>query len=367
MPLMGALHTDNPPQIRLAYEFFPDKPAPSDPLGDAALLSQVDEQLKATAGGGGKKAKKPAAEASAASSSDTKGLADNAAAAAGQQGGAGASAAAVAVPRPGAAPQQRVSAGAHSIRPSSAAAAASSSAATAPSAAAATTAAAAAAPTASSSQPPPPPSRFGQDGQPSASGGAAAGDVGGGAAHAATAGAEPYESAAAAHSSGSPDASALPLAMPGPLLGSSPRHTPRKHDGPSRKFCLTIDVRSFQASSRLPLNVASGVVQALLPQELLELMAAGGCKMPNKLTPLRTVPAVDLSRGLEAQLPNGLGTATFAAGVMDLARVLARDPRMHLEVRGTKVVVVVVLLSLLLVIICVVWCVVLSCRVAVFV
>lgn len=32
-------------------------------------------------------------------------------------------------------------------------------------------------------------------------------------------------------------------------------------DGPVRQFCLTVDVRSFQASRRLPVSLASAFVQ----------------------------------------------------------------------------------------------------------
>jgi hypothetical protein len=55
-------------------------------------------------------------------------------------------------------------------------------------------------------------------------------------------------------------------------------------------------------------------------------------KVPPKLTPLRTLPAVDVLRGSEAALPNGCGCVEFAAGVMGLAGLLAQEPRITLEV-----------------------------------
>jgi hypothetical protein len=55
-------------------------------------------------------------------------------------------------------------------------------------------------------------------------------------------------------------------------------------------------------------------------------------KVPPKLTPLRTLPAVDVLRGSEAALPNGCGCVDFAAGVMGLAGLLAQEPRIVLEV-----------------------------------
>lgn len=40
-------------------------------------------------------------------------------------------------------------------------------------------------------------------------------------------------------------------------------------EGPMREFKLTLDVRSFQAGKRLPLNVANAYIQAMLPPELV--------------------------------------------------------------------------------------------------
>ncbi|KAF6263813.1 hypothetical protein COO60DRAFT_344977 [Scenedesmus sp. NREL 46B-D3] len=103
---------------------------------------------------------------------------------------------------------------------------------------------------------------------------------------------------------------------------------------PVRQFAFTLDVRSFQAGRRLPIAMASAYVQAFLPQELIGFLT-GTCsaKVPPKLTPLRTLPAVDVLRGSEAALPNGCGCVGFAAGVMGLAGLLAQEPRIVLEVR----------------------------------
>jgi centrosomal protein CEP120 len=40
-------------------------------------------------------------------------------------------------------------------------------------------------------------------------------------------------------------------------------------DGPFRRFALTVDVRSFQSSKRLPLSSACVYVQAVLPADLI--------------------------------------------------------------------------------------------------
>lgn len=53
-----------------------------------------------------------------------------------------------------------------------------------------------------------------------------------------------------------------------PNFGSPPRRGPAD-DGPFRHFALTVDVRSFQSTKRLPLSSASVYVQAVLPAELL--------------------------------------------------------------------------------------------------
>lgn len=43
-------------------------------------------------------------------------------------------------------------------------------------------------------------------------------------------------------------------------------------EGPLRRFSLGLDLRRFEAAPRLPLNLASVVLELELPQEL-----AGGC------------------------------------------------------------------------------------------
>lgn len=56
-----------------------------------------------------------------------------------------------------------------------------------------------------------------------------------------------------------------------------------------------------------------------------------GAKLPPRLAPLRSRPAVEVLRGSEAGLPNGCASVAFESGVMGLAGLLARDPRVVLE------------------------------------
>jgi centrosomal protein CEP120 len=72
-----------------------------------------------------------------------------------------------------------------------------------------------------------------------------------------------------------------------------------------RLFSFTVDVRAFQASARLPLNMASVYALLHLPQELTGFLAARGLRVPPRLTPLKTYPAMDIARGSEGALPNG--------------------------------------------------------------
>ncbi|KXZ48687.1 hypothetical protein GPECTOR_26g590 [Gonium pectorale] len=102
-------------------------------------------------------------------------------------------------------------------------------------------------------------------------------------------------------------------------------------DGPFRHFALTVDVRTFQSSKRLPLSSASVYVQAVLPAELIELVVGSGFRLPSRLAPLCSHPAVDIPRGAEGAIPNGYGTLEFTAGVVQLARVLAQEPRISVE------------------------------------
>lgn len=57
-----------------------------------------------------------------------------------------------------------------------------------------------------------------------------------------------------------------------------------------------------------------------------------GARIPPRLTPLRTSPAVDTPRGTEVALPGGCGRVSFNAGVVSLAALLAGEPRVTLEV-----------------------------------
>ncbi|KAG2432446.1 hypothetical protein HXX76_008792 [Chlamydomonas incerta] len=115
-----------------------------------------------------------------------------------------------------------------------------------------------------------------------------------------------------------------------PNFGSPPRRSPAD-DGPFRHFALTVDVRSFQSTKRLPLSSANVYVQAVLPAELIELVVGSGFKLPARLAPLTSHPAVDIPRGAEGAVPGAYGTLEFSAGVVELARVLAREPRISVE------------------------------------
>jgi centrosomal protein CEP120 len=60
-------------------------------------------------------------------------------------------------------------------------------------------------------------------------------------------------------------------------------------------------------------------------------VVASGFKLPSRLAPLTSHPAVDIPRGAEGAVPNAYGTVEFSAGVVELARVLAREPRISVE------------------------------------
>ncbi|GIL95926.1 hypothetical protein Vretimale_1840, partial [Volvox reticuliferus] len=140
---------------------------------------------------------------------------------------------------------------------------------------------------------------------------------------------------AAAVSGSAAAAVGLPPAPPrNPIAGlpnfGSPSRNPAD-DGPFRRFSLTVDVRSFQSSKRLPLSSANVYVQAVLPAELVELVVTSGHRLPTRLAPLCSHPAVDIPRGAEGAIPNGYGTLEFSSGVVQLARVLAREPRISVE------------------------------------
>eukprot|EP00887_Chlorella_sp_A99_P007284 scaffold2.g7284.t1 len=104
-------------------------------------------------------------------------------------------------------------------------------------------------------------------------------------------------------------------------------------DSAQRRFRLALDLRSFAAGLRLPLNLASVVVQLSLPPELTALVAVGaGGRLPPRLACLRTHPAVEVARGSEVALPAGLAAADFSAGLLTLATLLARGPVMAVDV-----------------------------------
>ncbi|GAX73423.1 hypothetical protein CEUSTIGMA_g875.t1 [Chlamydomonas eustigma] len=115
-----------------------------------------------------------------------------------------------------------------------------------------------------------------------------------------------------------------------PPAPAMPHFSPE--DGPIRKFVLSIELRSFQAGLKLPFNLCSIYLAALLPQDVLDLVLRGGGKPTARMTPLKTYPPIDVARGAEGTLLNGYGSLDFVAGVMALARVLGDDPRVTVEV-----------------------------------
>lgn len=96
-------------------------------------------------------------------------------------------------------------------------------------------------------------------------------------------------------------------------------------DRAPRRFRFSLDLRSFSAGRRLPLNLAAVVVQLSLPPEFAALVAQGaGGRLPPRLACLRTHPAVEVPRGSEVALPRGLAGCDFSAGLLTLATLLAR-------------------------------------------
>ncbi|EFJ47447.1 hypothetical protein VOLCADRAFT_117862 [Volvox carteri f. nagariensis] len=127
---------------------------------------------------------------------------------------------------------------------------------------------------------------------------------------------KPSPSKSRAGAAGSPPARNPTAGLPN---FGSPGPNP-ENDGPFRKFALTVDVRSFQSSKRLPLSSAN-----------VYLVVSSGYRLPSRLAPLCSHPAVDIPRGAEGSIPNGYGTLEFSAGVVQLARVLASEPRISVE------------------------------------
>ena len=129
----------------------------------------------------------------------------------------------------------------------------------------------------------------------------------------------------------------------------------------SRNFRLGLGVRSFQAGRRLPYNLASVFVQVKLPAGLtgstaqntvstafsmlrtacrstsdvsccVDIIKEAGISIPQDADPFSTQPAVDVARGSDVSLPGGQISLQFSAGLMKLAALLAREPRLTAEV-----------------------------------
>jgi centrosomal protein CEP120 len=96
-----------------------------------------------------------------------------------------------------------------------------------------------------------------------------------------------------------------------------------------RHFSLSLDVRAFQAGARLPLNMASVYALLHLPPDLAAFLAARGLRLPPRLTPLKTYPAMDVARGSEGALPNGCAAPALpeAAAAAHSAGGRGRTPR----------------------------------------
>lgn len=73
------------------------------------------------------------------------------------------------------------------------------------------------------------------------------------------------------------DSTASPLEPQHPTANTADS-TGMGADGPVRRFVFAIDIRSFQAGRRLPLNLASTFIQAYMPSEFI-----GGCLCYNTL------------------------------------------------------------------------------------
>ncbi|KAL4437320.1 hypothetical protein ABPG75_004459 [Micractinium tetrahymenae] len=101
--------------------------------------------------------------------------------------------------------------------------------------------------------------------------------------------------------------------------------------GSLRAFTFGVDLQRFAAGPRLPLNLAEVALELELPAELAGLIQASNGRLPPRLAPLRT-GAVQVARGSEAALPGGRAACDFAAGLMSVATLLARNPVMTIDV-----------------------------------
>lgn len=94
-------------------------------------------------------------------------------------------------------------------------------------------------------------------------------------------------------------------------------------EGSLRHFSFSVDLQHFQAGPRLPLGLASIVVELELPPELAALIQRSNGRLPARLAPLCT-QAATVARGSEAPLAGGQAGCEFAAGLLSVATLLAK-------------------------------------------
>lgn len=94
-----------------------------------------------------------------------------------------------------------------------------------------------------------------------------------------------------------------------------------------RKFVLNVDIRSVRAGRRFP-SRASVFAKASIPESLLPVIRRASAA---SLTPIRTAPAVDATRGGVVSLPGGTRRITFQADATELAQALREGPKMACE------------------------------------
>ncbi|GMH41711.1 hypothetical protein BSKO_09621 [Bryopsis sp. KO-2023] len=99
-------------------------------------------------------------------------------------------------------------------------------------------------------------------------------------------------------------------------------------EGPQRHFKMTVDFRSFKANSKLPLNLANVFVEASLPKELASLIGSAN----SNSSILKSHPPVHCVRGSEIILAGGYSVMQFYTGIVNLATVLAKEPRIVIDV-----------------------------------
>ena len=102
--------------------------------------------------------------------------------------------------------------------------------------------------------------------------------------------------------------------------------------GARRHFRFSVDIQSFRASVKIPVSCARVFVTATMPSELNAVLW-GACGPPaNASSSLVSSTPIDVQRGGDAALRGGCVIVEFDAGVMELARALALQPIMHINV-----------------------------------